>query len=136
MHLALVVDEYGGTDGLVSIEDIIEEIVGDIADEHDENEPQIRKLDDGALIADARVDLETFGNETGIALASDELAEGIDTLGGLIVSELGRVPLRGEIVTLPSGYELEVLDADPRRVKRVHIRAPAAPSSANGESVD
>src|SRR5207248_1668156 len=76
MHLALVVDEYGGSDGLVSIEDIIEEIVGDIADEHDEAEPHIRKLDDGALLADARVDLETFGKETGIALASDELAEG------------------------------------------------------------
>jgi magnesium and cobalt transporter len=120
-HLALVIDEYGGTDGLVSIEDVIEEIVGDIADEHDEDVAQVKKSDDGAYTADARLDLEDFLSQTGIALAPDE-SDSVDTLGGLVVSLLGRVPQRGEIVTHPSGYEFEVLEADARRVKRLRIR--------------
>ena len=127
-HLALVIDEYGGTDGLVSIEDIIEEIVGDIADEHDEDTQSVRKLEDGLFVADARVDLEDFRAQTGIALAPEDADQEIDTLGGLVVSLLGRVPQRGEIVTHPSGYEFEVLEADPRRVKRLRIRAPATES--------
>ncbi len=126
-HLALVIDEYGGTDGLVTIEDIIEEIVGDIADEHDEESPQVRKVEDGVYVADARVDLEDFRTQTGIALAPEDADQEVDTLGGLVVSLLGRVPQRGEIVTHPSGYEFEVLEADPRRVKRLRIRAPAPP---------
>jgi CBS domain containing-hemolysin-like protein len=121
-HLALVIDEYGGTDGLVSIEDVIEEIVGDIADEHDVEVQQVKKLEDGAWSADARTDLEEFKEETGIDLATGEDAEAVDTLGGLVVSLLGRVPQRGEIVPHPSGYEFEVLEADARRVKRLRIR--------------
>ena len=128
-HLALVIDEYGGTDGIVSIEDIVEEIVGDIADEHDEDTAQIRKSDDGTYIADARTDLEDFRNQTGIALGPEDSDQEVDTLGGLVVSLLGRVPQRGEIITHPSGFEFEVLEADPRRVKRLRVREPAGVSS-------
>ncbi len=134
MQLALVIDEYGGTDGLVSIEDLIEEIVGDIADEHDEEATHVRADPSGAFIADARLDLEDFQRQTGIALAlDDEEAQDIDTLGGLVIYLLGRVPQRGEIVTHPNGHEFEVLEADPRRVKRLRIAPkvadapPAAP---------
>jgi magnesium and cobalt transporter len=129
-HLALVIDEYGGTDGLVSIEDIIEEIVGDIADEHDEEAPHARPLPGGGFVADARIDLEDFKNETGIEFPLDETQEDIDTLGGLVVSILGRVPPRGEIVAHPAGYEFEVLEADPRRVKRLRIRPLTAQGNA------
>ncbi|MBV8977937.1 MAG: HlyC/CorC family transporter [Alphaproteobacteria bacterium] len=125
MQLALVIDEYGGTDGLVSIEDLIEEIVGDIADEHDEEAPQVRGDGSGAYIADARIDLEDFRSATGLALGlDDEEAQDIDTLGGLVIYLLGRVPQRGEIVAHPNSYEFEVLEADPRRVKRLRIRGP------------
>lgn len=127
MQLALVIDEYGGTDGLVSIEDLIEEIVGDIADEHDEDAVAVRADAAGAFVADARIGLDDFKEETGLALAlEDEEAEDIDTLGGLVIYLLGRVPPRGEIVTHPAGYEFEVLEADPRRVKRLRIRPIAA----------
>ena len=135
MHLALVIDEYGGTDGLVSIEDIIEEIVGDIADEHDEEAPHARPLPGGGFVADARIDLEDFKNETGIAFARDPTEEDIDTLGGLVVSLVGRVPQRGEIVAHPSGIEFEVLEADPRKVKRLCIR-PTAPIIADKKDAD
>ncbi|HUO02436.1 MAG TPA: hemolysin family protein [Rhizomicrobium sp.] len=120
-HLALVIDEYGGTDGLVSIEDIIEEIVGDIADEHDEEAPALKRDADG-FVADARVELEDFKNETGVDLATSEADEDVDSLGGLVASLVGRVPQRGEIIAHPSGYEFEVLEADPRRIKRLRIR--------------
>jgi CBS domain containing-hemolysin-like protein len=123
-HLALVIDEYGGTDGLVSIEDIIEKIVGDIADEHDVDEPRATKVDGGAYVADGRIGLDDFLRETGIRLAGEEGSEEVDTLGGLAVSVLGRMPQRGEIVRLPSGYEFEVMEADPRRVRRLRIRPP------------
>jgi len=135
-HMALVVDEYGGTDGLVSIEDIIEEIVGDIADEHDEDGLHVRRADGGTYVADARLGLEDFESETGVALAGEETDEDVDTLGGLVVSVLGRVPQRGEIVTLPSGYEFEVLEADPRRVRRVRIRPPVNPPANADETVE
>jgi magnesium and cobalt transporter len=130
-HLALVIDEYGGTDGLVSIEDLIEEIVGDIDDEHDvEEAKRLQPLADGGYDADARIYLEDFKTETGIALQSLDPDEEVDTLGGLVVSILGRVPQRGEIVPYP-GYEFEVLEADPRRVKRLRIRPVAdAPKAA------
>lgn len=132
-HLALVIDEYGGTEGLVSIEDIIEEIVGDIADEHDEEAPHARRLADGAFLADARIDLEDFKAETGIAFPLDEdTQEEIDTLGGLVVSLIGRVPQRGEIIAHPGGVEFEVLEADPRRVKRLRIRPPSVEGAAEG----
>jgi magnesium and cobalt transporter len=133
IHLALVIDEYGGTDGLVSIEDVIEEIVGDIADEHDEAAHTVQKLDDGGYVADARLDLEDFRTQTGIALAPEDHEQDIDTLGGLVVSLLGRVPQRGEIVTDPAGFVFEVLEADARRVKRLRIRAIPKPTDAAGD---
>jgi len=129
-HLALVIDEYGGTDGLVSIEDIIEEIVGDIADEHDEVTAPL-KPEDGSYIADARMDLDDFRAETGhdfLAQDGEEEAErDIDSLGGLVVSLLGRVPQRGEIVNHPDGTEFQVLEADPRRVRKLRIKLPQKP---------
>ncbi len=123
-HLALVIDEYGGTDGLVSIEDIIEEIVGDIADEHDD-EAIILKPDGNGFVADARMELEDFQTQTGMALLDGESEEEVDSLGGLVVSLLGRVPQRGEIVSHPAGFVFEVLEADPRRIKRLRVRPPA-----------
>jgi hemolysin (HlyC) family protein len=128
IQLALVIDEYGGTDGLVSIEDLIEEIVGDIADEHDEDTAPVRQDATGAYIADARADLEDFKRETGLDLSLDEdETQDVDTLGGLVTSLVGRVPQRGEIVSHPAGHEIEVLEADPRRVKRLRIRPLAVP---------
>ena len=123
-HLALVIDEYGGTDGLVSIEDIIEEIVGDIADEHDD-EAIVLKPDGNGFVADARMELEDFQTQTGMALLDGESEEDVDSLGGLVVSLLGRVPQRGEIVSHPAGYVFEVLEADPRRIRRLRVRPPA-----------
>jgi len=128
-HLALVIDEYGGTDGLVSIEDIIEEIVGDIADEHDE-EPITLKRDGDSFIADARMELEAFAEDAGLALPSPEDGEGVDSVGGLVVSYLGRVPQRGEIVEGPAGFIFEVLEADPRRVRKLRIRPPKPDNAA------
>jgi CBS domain containing-hemolysin-like protein len=123
-HLALVIDEYGGTDGLVSIEDIIEEIVGDIADEHDEEAATI-KLDGDGYVADARMDLDDFRTQTGHDLLVDDgEARDIDSLGGLVTSLLGRVPLRGEIVPHPDGTEFQVMEADPRRVKKLRVTLP------------
>jgi CBS domain containing-hemolysin-like protein len=131
IHLALVIDEYGGTDGLVSIEDLVEEIVGDIDDEHDtEESPQLRALDGGVFEADARLDLEDFKARTGIALAPDDPDEEINTLGGLVVWLAGRVPERGEIIPHPSGYEFEILQADPRRVKLLRLRPPSGDALA------
>jgi magnesium and cobalt transporter len=128
-HLALVIDEYGGTDGLVSIEDIIEEIVGDIADEHDEEAPPLKR-DGEDYIADARLELEDFKQETGIDLVIPDADEDVNSLGGLVVWLLGRLPQRGEIVAHPAGYEFEVLEADPRRVKRLRIRRGETHSAA------
>jgi magnesium and cobalt transporter len=124
-HLALVVDEYGGTDGLVSIEDIIEQIVGDIADEHDEVAATL-KLDGDGYVADARMDLDDFKAETGhgFVVEDGEEAPDIDSLGGLVMSLLGRVPLRGEIITHPDGTEFRVLEADPRRVRKLRVTLP------------
>jgi CBS domain containing-hemolysin-like protein len=124
-HLALVIDEYGGTDGLVSIEDIIEEIVGDIADEHDEETPTLKPDGDG-YIADARMDLDDFRAQTGhdLLVEDGDEARDIDSLGGLVVSLLGRVPQRGEIVPHPDGTEFQVMEADPRRVKKLRVTLP------------
>jgi len=130
IHLALVIDEYGGTDGLVSIEDLVEEIVGDIGDEHDVDEaPHLTKLTDGGYEADARLDLEDFTEQTGISLQLSDAEEDVDTLGGLVVALIGRVPQRGEIVS-HNGFEFEVLEADPRRIKRLRLRPPAPVVSA------
>ena len=126
-HLALVIDEYGGTDGLVSIEDIIEQIVGDIADEHDEVAKELKSDGEGYL-ADARMDLDDFKAQTGhdfmIDNGEDDVERDIDSLGGLVVSLLGRVPQRGEIVTHPDGSEFQVLEADPRRVRKLRVILP------------
>jgi CBS domain containing-hemolysin-like protein len=120
-HMALVIDEYGGTDGLASIEDIVEVVVGDIEDEHDEDDgPRIEKVGEGQFVVDARASLEEVTEATGTQLDGLADAEDVDTLGGLITTAAGRVPLRGEIIA-HGGIEFEVLDADPRRVKRVKI---------------
>lgn len=128
IHLALVIDEYGGTDGLVSIEDLVEEIVGDIDDEHDVDEdPHWRRLANGIIEADARMDLDDLKDDAGVELIPEDPDEEVDTLGGFVVSLVNRVPERGEIVPHSSGYEFEILEADPRRIKRVRIRPPSAP---------
>jgi CBS domain containing-hemolysin-like protein len=122
MHLALVIDEYGGSDGLVSIEDIVEQIVGEIADEHDEDElPAVIRQPDGSYIADARAHLEDVAAIVGHDFDVGDAAEEVDTLGGYLVTRAGRLPVRGEIVPGPGLFEFEVLDADPRRVKRIRI---------------
>ena len=121
-HMALVIDEYGGVDGLVSIEDVVEAIVGDIEDEHDEADAQeIAQTADGAFIAEARAGLEVVSNALGFDLSTLAEAENVDTIGGLIMAKAGRVPGRGEIVTGVGEFEFEILDADPRRIKRLKI---------------
>lgn len=132
LHLALVVDEYGGTDGLVSIEDLVEEIVGEIADEHDvEDEPLIHLDPRLGLICDARTPVEDIEKHLKIDLVSDEQEEDIDTLGGVVFSISGRIPARGELVAHPSGIEFEVLDADPRRIKKLRVHVPKDKDPAN-----
>ncbi|CAN5460487.1 hemolysin family protein [soil metagenome] len=122
IHLALVVDEYGGTDGLVSIEDIVEQVVGEIDDEHDSDEPaSVVRQSDGSFIADARASLDDVTSVVGEAFDTGEAGEEVDTLGGYLVTQVGRLPVRGEIIAGPGDFEIEVLDADPRRVKRVRI---------------
>jgi CBS domain containing-hemolysin-like protein len=128
IHLALVIDEYGGTDGLVSIEDIVEEIVGNIEDEHDAEAVHIAAQADGSFLADGRASLDEASKKIGPAFAATEDVGEVDTLGGLLTTRLGRVPVRGEIVKGPDDFEIEVLDADPRRVKRLRIyRRPPEP---------
>ncbi len=122
-HLALIIDEHGGTDGLVSIEDLLEEVVGEIEDEHDaDDEPLLLKEDEGGLVADARVEIEAVEEKLGIRLDLDAL-EDVDTVGGLVFTMLGRVPVAGETLHHPAGVTFEVLDADRRRVKKLRVRA-------------
>ena len=122
IHLALVIDEYGGSDGLVSIEDLVELIVGDIADEHDEEEsPAVTRQSDGSFVANGRASLDDVRAAIGDQFDVGEVAEEVDTLGGYLVTKTGHVPVRGELVPGPEPFEAEVLDADPRRVKRVKI---------------
>ncbi len=120
-QMALVIDEYGGTDGLVSLEDIVEMVVGNIEDEHDDDEPMITQTGDGAYLVDGKVEIEEVAKVLGEEFSPGEYAEYVDTIGGLIFNALGRVPTRGEVVQAISGFEFHVLDADPRRVKRVRI---------------
>lgn len=124
LHMALVVDEYGGVDGLVTIEDLIEQIVGEIEDEHDVADgPKLEPASDGTLIANARVSIEEFEAFVGRVMTDEEREEDIDTLAGLVFTIAGRVPNRGElIIHEPTGMEFEVLDADPRRIKRIRVR--------------
>ena len=122
IHLALVVDEYGGSDGLISMEDIVEQIVGEIADEHDEDEtPHVVRQPDGSFIADARASLEDVAAAIGRDFDPGDVAEEVDTLAGYLVTRAGRLPVRGELIPGPGLFEFEVLDADPRRIKRVRI---------------
>jgi CBS domain containing-hemolysin-like protein len=127
-HMALVIDEFGGIDGLITIEDLVEGIVGDITDEHDRTvTPALLEKSDGSLLADARVPIEDFEARVGPVLDQDERDE-VDTLGGLVFSLAGRVPSRGELLTHPgSGLEFEIIDADPRRIKRIRVRNPPPP---------
>jgi magnesium and cobalt transporter len=123
MHLALVVDEYGGIDGLVTIEDLVETIVGPIADEHDEVEgPMIVERPDGALDMNARLPVEAFEQRLGAILTQEEREADINTVGGLVFALAGRVPARGEVVSHPGGIEFQILEADPRRIRRVRVR--------------
>ncbi|MCV2863584.1 hemolysin family protein [Albidovulum sediminicola] len=125
IHMALVIDEYGGVDGLVTIEDLIETVIGEIEDEHDTSESGLWTLEKpGQYLVQARAPLEEFEAEIGIKLADAEEDEEIETLGGLVFMLTGRVPARGEVVPHDSGAEFEVVDADPRRIKRLRVRLP------------
>jgi CBS domain containing-hemolysin-like protein len=132
VHMALVVDEYGGVDGLITIEDLIEEIVGEIEDEHDVAEgPKLQPRPDGSIVADARAEIEEFEEMVGPVLSEDERSEDIDTLGGLVFYLADRIPARGELIVHPSsGISFEVMEADPRRIKRLRVRnLPARPAA-------
>lgn len=125
VHMALVIDEYGGVDGLVTIEDLIETVIGEIEDEHDEDEGLLWKQEkEGIFIAQSTAPLDEFEAAIGMTLRSGEDDDDIDTLGGLVFLRVGRVPARGEIVPHESGVEFEVIDADPRRIKRLRVRMP------------
>jgi CBS domain containing-hemolysin-like protein len=129
-HMALVVDEYGGTDGLVSIEDLVEMIVGDIEDEHDDASRALIEPEEGAagrFTADAKAHLDDVDRALGVKLAEETAAADVDTIGGLVVTLAQRVPARGELIKGPLGLEFEVLDADPRKIKRVRIHRKDGP---------
>ena len=139
IHMALVVDEYGGTDGLVTIEDLVEQIVGDIEDEHDEAEAANIVADPKlGLVTAARTPVRELEAHMGLKLLKPEEEEDIDTLGGLVFALVGRVPARGELIRHPAGLEFEVLDADPRRVKklRVHASRPSEKPAAGAKADD
>ena len=120
-HMAIVVDEFGGVDGLVTIEDLVEEIVGEIEDEHDTDGPSVIRRPDGSILADARTEIKELEKLIG-EFATDEEREEIDTLGGVVFKLIDRVPRRHEVIAHPSGLEFEIVDADPRRVKRLCVR--------------
>lgn len=123
MHMALVIDEYGGVDGLVTIEDLIEQVIGEIEDEHDIAEGRYwTEEKPGCYLVQARAPLDEFESEIGLSLATEEEQEEIDTLGGLVFYLAGRVPARGEVIPHPEGLDFEVVDADPRRIKRLRVR--------------
>ncbi|MFD1329980.1 hemolysin family protein [Mycoplana ramosa] len=127
-QMALVIDEYGGTDGLASLEDIVEMVVGNIEDEHDDDQAMITPVSDDVFIADARAELEELAETIGSDFDIREQLEDADTLGGLIFNSLGRIPVRGQVVQALPGFEFHVLDADPRRVKRVRITRKRPPA--------
>jgi CBS domain containing-hemolysin-like protein len=135
IHMALVIDEFGGTDGLVTMEDLIEAVVGEIDDEYDEAEAQIVLRPGGVYEADGRAPLEDLQELLGADLAPPDLDEEIETVAGLVTALAGRLPQRGEVIAHPGGYELEVVDADPRRVKKVRVRrAPAGGAAKASEA--
>ncbi len=127
IHMALVIDEYGGVDGLLTIEDLIETVIGEIEDEHDTSEDGLwNEEKPGQYIVQSRAPLDEFEAEIGMKLAAEEEGEEIDTLGGLVFMLVGRVPARGEVIPHESGAEFEIVDADPRRIKRLRVRLPQA----------
>ncbi|PCI62739.1 MAG: magnesium/cobalt efflux protein [Kordiimonadales bacterium] len=131
-HMAVVIDEYGGTDGLVTVEDIVEEVIGEIEDEHDEVEaPDLVRLAGGGFDADARLEIEELEDALGVSLLSNEPPDTVDTLGGLVFALAGCVPEIGEVVLHDSGYAFEVVDADPRRIQKVRIHLPLREQSSN-----
>ena len=123
VHMALVIDEFGGVDGLITIEDLVEQIVGDIEDEHDsEDEPEDWQTESqGVYLVNARADIREFEEAEGLALVSEEWDEDVTTLGGLVFMLANRVPTRGEVILHPEGYEFEIVDADARRIKRMRV---------------
>ena len=135
-HMALVVDEFGGVDGLVTIEDLVEEIVGEIEDEHDRIAgPDFIARGDGSFEANARTEIDVLEREFGIVLSDDE-REDADTLGGLVFSLTGRVPIRGELIHHPAGVDFEIIDADPRRIKRLRVRRRLDESASGNKAQD
>ncbi|MCF8511613.1 MAG: hemolysin family protein [Rhodobacteraceae bacterium] len=137
VHMALVIDEYGGVDGLVTIEDLIETVIGEIDDEHDEVEGALWKEEKpGVFLAQSVAPLDEFEAAIGMTLRADEDDAEIDTLGGLVFVRTGRVPARGEVVPHESGAEFEVVDADPRRIKRLRVRLPGAGSAKPAEAAE
>jgi magnesium and cobalt transporter len=133
VHLALVIDEYGGVDGLITFEDLMETIVGDIADEHDDEVPLLTERPDGTLDIAARLSIEDLEEKMGPVLTPEERASSIDTVGGLIFTLAGRVPAQNEIITHPSsGAEFQVLDADPRHILKVRVRRPSPKDETEG----
>ena len=135
LHMAIVVDEFGGVDGLVTIEDLVEEIVGEIEDEHDEEGPSLTELGDGSIIADARTRIEELEEITG-PFASDTEREEIDTLGGIVFSTIDRVPRRAEVIAHPSGLEFEVVEADARRIRKLRVLLPHRATAATARQAD
>ncbi len=122
IHMALVIDEYGGVDGLITIEDLVEQIVGEIEDEHDQEEDVFwREERSGVYICNARAELADFEEQAGVDLLPDDLDEDVDTLGGLVFMLSNRIPERGEVITHPQGHEFEIVEADPRRIKRLRV---------------
>jgi magnesium and cobalt transporter len=129
-HIALIIDEYGGVDGLVTIEDLVEQIVGDIDDEHDDADPlPWREESPGVYVANARADVSEFEAAAGVDLLPADLDEEVDTLGGLVFMLSNRVPERGEVISTPDGHEFEVIEADPRRIKRLRVTLASRPPS-------
>lgn len=135
IHMALVIDEYGGVDGLVTLEDLVETVIGEIEDEHDEDEGALWKEEKpGVYVAQSTAPLDEFEQVIGLSLRSGAEDAEADTLGGLVYLRTGRVPARGEIVTLEGGLVAEVIDADPRRIKRLRLRLPGAAEPATEPS--
>lgn len=133
-HMAIVVDEFGGVDGLVTIEDLVEEIVGEIEDEHDEDAPLIMRDPDGSILADARAEIEELEAMIGIFVTDEEREEN-DSLGGVVFSLVDRVPRRSEVVTHSSGVEFVVVDADARRIKRLRVRDQRPANTADSDTL-
>lgn len=133
IHMAMVIDEYGGTDGLVSLEDLVEEIVGDIEDEHDTAIPLFTSKSRGIWEVDARMEISDFEEETEVDLSLPDYEDEIDTLGGVAFALAGRVPERGEVLHHPSGMDIEIMDADGRRIKRLKLRIDSKTSQEAAE---